>query len=344
MAKTKPAPDQRIMVRIPDGAAHHRSYSAVAALAAAREAMPNGADAIQAVHPTRTGLAIKPTSQEAHGRILAAATPLKDAFSASGVEAQVKRESFTVQYAPYTTLFSREKRPISAAEYAGELKARLGHEPLSIYHVKWDNAESGPLLLTFPAGVVKPRREIQLMGFSLTLRKSPPRERLPVQCLRCWGFHKVGAASCTRPARCRLCTSTNHQVHPMPTSGATPEVPTCLHCSGPHAVDSETCPLRPRRSKGRVYKPSPAEVDSIRLKQREKRTNLVREIQEEIRKRQQKQQPAAKENSGPGTEDEQEPANNEDVDMSLDPETDAAAAAPPLTFTTQAQGAAAHRL
>ncbi|KZZ96403.1 hypothetical protein AAP_01176 [Ascosphaera apis ARSEF 7405] len=255
--------DMRIMIRL----AHDsdtRQLCNSALINAVQAASPTlTASHIRSVQVIPTGFALIPKDNACRTALLDAAPAIQQALNALIVEPQVPRDTFIVPYAPLTPPHQAADT-FSSHQWAQELAAAIGHQPLSVRFASKQPLDSntGTLFVTFPAGLVHPRRDITLfhLSFSLVKAKTHPKTH---QCTRCWEYHNP--RGCSRPPRCAQCSSFDHL-----TSEHKGTDSKCLHCHGPHSATNEHCPLRPRYQNGRRVPYSKQEQKAIRIQQNQK--------------------------------------------------------------------------
>lgn len=229
---------------------------------------PRSQSPVRAVQFTRSGLAIIPDDFSAHQELLGVAPTLQQHFHADKVEAQAEaaRDEFIIPYAPLSG---------SLDTYRSEISTVFGVEPVSVRVADNNTTSTGTLFLSFPAGRVKPRKSFTMLHWTFSLLPANRKPRIR-QCTRCWGFHNVHG--CTRPVRCRLCGSSEHDGTSHDLLSKDPEVltPKCVNCKGPHAADHSRCPLHPFVMKGgRLTLPSRSERGATRAEQNQLRRRTV---------------------------------------------------------------------
>lgn len=144
------------------------------------------------------------------------------------------------------------------------------------------------MFLSFPAGKVKPGRQIMLFHSSLTLLERNRKPRRVEQCHKCWEFGH-SAEHRTRPEVCCVCSSRDHvwEKHPMDTTDEQASIPRCLHCGGPHKADYGKYPVRPAHQNGvrRLAYPSLQNTKAIRNQQWKARKERVAQFAAEKNRR-----------------------------------------------------------
>lgn len=320
--KEKHGEDNRVMVRLTDHTFASKAPAAALLEKARSTVGPDLARKILSVQITKSGFALIPSDSLVSRKLLERGNDLKKAFEAKAVEPQVERDDFCVRHAPRKTLHLHDPmRDIEEAEYIQEIEATIGITPLSVYMRTYDSHETtGTMFLSFPAGKVRPGRQIMLFRSSLTLLRRNRKPRRVVQCRKCWEFDH-GQEHCTRPELCCVCGSKGHTWagHPIDTTDAESNVSRCTHCGGPHRADYEKCPLRPSRQNGtgRLVYPYPQEAKSIRKQQRKLRVESVAQFAEKSNKQEEHPGPAAVKVAGAALDDDN--AMTDDPEPSIAP-------------------------
>jgi hypothetical protein len=253
--KKKPLPpDSRLFVRLP---ANHqaRPFPGYAILTKLRVSLGDAGHYLREVQTVKTGFALCPTSSSDLPALEACIPAITSFF---GKDSHVEKapnwmsyritnvpRSITVigDHAEITTSLITPEILLSALAEATRATPAAASQTASSAASPHDYSSSW--IVRFPSDISSLPRSLLLFGARTTMRLLPAKTTT-IQCSRCFQWHNE--RSCARPARCRLCGSTEHSEADHPICSSTPHdcPPRCLHCHGPHAADSLECLLRPR--------------------------------------------------------------------------------------------------
>ena len=268
----EPSPDNRLFVRLPNSHAA-RDMQGYAVLTSLRANLGTDGPLLKDVQTTKTGFALCPATPDALVSLEARKDIITGFFGQCLVERSPHWVSYRVTNVPrrvgqITDDCKQTLVPVDAQAIAQAVLEATKLAPTSVTETTY--SVSNPTLpyscwfVNFPEGTPPTiSRQLRLFGTVATATFLPKRTAI-VQCNRCWMWHN--ARSCARPPRCRLCGSTQHleDKHSNRCNAPPPHTcpPRCMHCRGPHAVDSTDCPLRPKQARNTLTKLQKAEIRS----------------------------------------------------------------------------------
>lgn len=247
-------PDSRLFVRLP--ATHQaRSFPGYAILTKLRASLGDAGHYLREVQTVKTGFALCPTAPTDLPALEACIPAITSFFGEdSHVEKASNWTSYRITAVPRsitvigdhaettTSPITSEILLLALAEATGATPAAASQTSSSIAN---SHDYSSSWIVRYPNDTPSLPRSLLLFGARTTIRFLPAKITI-IQCSRCFQWHN--GRSCARPARCRLCGSTEHSEADHPNCSPTPhDCPSrCLHCHGPHAADSLECLLRPQ--------------------------------------------------------------------------------------------------
>ncbi|OJD27483.1 hypothetical protein ACJ73_01122 [Blastomyces percursus] len=166
---------------------------------------------IKGVQHIPTGLAITAHNTQGIEALLGKSTEISAILTGAQIE---KEERWLVciipDLPPEYPDYEGRTQVLSAEQAAEEFELQTEIKPLQS---RWARNQAGnpttALILAFPpeAGANLPAR-VTLYGWNRPVVKKRPKVQI-LQCNRCWGFHPE--RYCNRKARCRRCSSKDHQ-------------------------------------------------------------------------------------------------------------------------------------
>lgn len=198
----------------------------------------------------RTGWSIKVDNAEAM-KYLTAPIP---AYAREGLKIEREEEwhAYFVPKVPRTFRDLTGEKPIShivANEAQAKAKAK---EPPQICKPAANNTIGGTQdwIVVFREKVKEGFRLFGASGPAKEMHRSPSIH----QCSGCWGYHDQGV--CNKEERCGQCGNKAH--------GACDKPPQCANCLGPHKSESKLCKARPEIEKGKIRRPTKAQLKGIK--------------------------------------------------------------------------------
>lgn len=259
-------PDNRLFVRLPAG--HQaRLLSSYIILSQLRSSLGEEGKQIKEVQAIRTGFALQPSSTETNTESLFPAIT-KFFGPDSYIEKANNWQSYRISSIPrsittFDGLGQLCQEEISPRLMLTALAEATATTPAAAIQTK--SSLSTPYsyatdwIVRFPENTPLLPRNLSILGVRASARLLPTRINI-IQCDRCFQWHNK--RSCARPARCRLCGSTEHPEDKHLNCNPEPHQcpPRCLHCHGPHPADSPECLLRPTPKGNKLTKQQIAQI------------------------------------------------------------------------------------
>ena len=252
--KKTPTPDSRLFVRLP--ATHQaRPFPGYTILTQLRVSLGDAGHYLKEVQTVKSGFALCPISPTDLPALEACIPAITNFFgNDSRVEKASNWTSYRITNVPRSITVINDHAeattsPITPEILLTALAEATGSTPAAASQTASSIASphdySSSWIARYPSDTPPLPRSLLLFGARTTIRLLPAKTTT-IQCSRCFQWHNE--RSCARPARCRLCGSTEHSEADHPICSSTPHdcPPRCLHCHGPHAADSLECLLRPR--------------------------------------------------------------------------------------------------
>lgn len=248
-AKRTPPPTLRAYIRLPEkhpwrnmtAAGVRKEMASITGMSLAR---------ITEAKEVKTGWAIRVNNEDAMS-YLTAPIPAYERHGLT-IERDEEWHAYFVPRVPRTFRDLNGENPIDnmvANEAQAKAKAK---EPPRICKPATDhpNSSTQDWVIVFREKVKDGFRLFGSSGPAKAMHKS----NTVHQCSNCLGFHDQGV--CNREGRCDTCGGKVH--------GECTSPPQCTNCLGPHKSNSNLCKARPTAEKGKINRPSKAQLKGIR--------------------------------------------------------------------------------
>ncbi|WPJ65552.1 hypothetical protein SMAC4_13944 [Sordaria macrospora] len=207
---------------------------------------------IPACHKVPTGFALVPKDDAARQTLMAHKDEISSRFGCVQVEVPKKWVTYAVPNVPMTMRLGMVPVDTTTA-IKDEVLVQTGQEPVALrpsqsYH-------PGEAYATWLISFDRPVSPFRLFDVSNVSRHVQKRRPLD-QCPECFGWH--GRRGCARAAKCPQCGRTAH--------GECDRHTQCANCCGPFESTHVECPMRPRRQRDTIIRPTPDQQREIRRK------------------------------------------------------------------------------
>ncbi|WPJ64008.1 hypothetical protein SMAC4_13714 [Sordaria macrospora] len=207
---------------------------------------------IPGCHKVPTGFALVPKDDAARQTLMAHKDEISSLFGCIQVEVPKKWVTYAVPNVPMTMRLGMVPVDTTTA-IKDEVLVQTGQEPVALrpsqsYH-------PGEAYATWLISFDRPVSPFRLFDASNVSRLVQKRRPLD-QCTECFGWH--GRRGCARAAKCPQCGRTAH--------GECDRHTQCANCCGPFESTHVECPMRPRRQRDTIIRPTPHQQREIRQK------------------------------------------------------------------------------